>query len=655
MRCGRLCDFFFFFVLKVNGHEQMIKNCIAGFDCSATGLKRYPECELCLIDESAIGSDVNVGGWVDTIRDHGGITFIDLRDHTGILQVVVEIGNSELSKLARGLRSECVVMFRGAIAWRPKDRIDRERPTGLLELRATALELLSRAAEPAFKPRAQDSENITEAVLLRNRSLSLRGEKTQQTLRLRHRLLHSFRNFLTDKGLIEVETPLLTKSTPEGARDFLVPSRSAPGKFYSLPQSPQLFKQILMIGGIGSYFQVARCFRDEDLKSDRQPEFTQLDLEMSFVGEEDVMDIVEKTMIGSIAELSQLGLIPAKLAQSMQTPFKRISYREAMEKYASDAPDLRFDLPIVDIGDIAKDTDVQIFKAVLNSGGVVKAINAKEASGSKADKFSKKELNELIAFAQRHGAQGMAWLALREDDKLSSPIAKFIPEKQMQLLLERMDAEEGDIIFFIADTLETSNRILNPVRRELAERLNLIDPARLDFAWVVDFPLFSFSATENRLVSNHHPFTAPAQEDQATISNISDASDVEAEKTDLLKSKARAYDLVLNGVEIGGGSIRIHSDELQQSIFKIIGIDEEHAADRFGFLLDALKCGAPPHGGLALGVDRIVMLLSGAKSLREVIAFPKLGDGSDPLTGAPDYVEAEQLQELGFDVEEDED
>lgn len=633
----------------------MRNKAIAGFEASATGLRRYPKRDFCLIDESSVGCEVNVAGWVDTIRDHGGITFIDLRDHTGILQVVVEIGNSELSKLARGLRSECVVMFAGKIAWRPEERIDRERATGLLELRASGLEVISRAEDSAFKPRGPDLDGVSESVLLSNRSLSLRTEKAQRTLRLRHRLLHSFRNYLTNSGLTEVETPLLTKSTPEGARDFLVPSRSAPGKFYSLPQSPQLFKQILMIGGLGSYFQVARCFRDEDLKSDRQPEFTQLDLEMSFVGEEDVMELVEKTMTVAILELAELKLVSDELAQSMQTPFKRISYQEAIDTYASDAPDLRFDLPIVDIGDIAKDTDVQIFRAVLDDGGVVKAINAKGASGDKAEKFSKKELNELIAFAQRQGAKGMAWLALRADDKLSSPIAKFFPEEQMNLLLEIMEAVEGDIIFFIADSLEMSRRILNPVRRELAERLDLIDRNRLDFVWIENFPLFSYSAAENRLVANHHPFTAPAPEDQPDILGIGDPSDVESRRPELLKSKARAYDLVLNGVEIGGGSIRIHSEKMQQSIFKIIGIDEEHAADRFGFLLDALKCGAPPHGGLALGVDRIVMLLSGAKSLREVIAFPKLGDGSDPLTGAPDYVEADQLQDLGFDVEEDED
>lgn len=625
----------------------------AGREDSVTASRSYPLCHPCLITDDLVGKEISVNGWVDTIRDHGGITFIDLRDRSGIVQVVVEIGKSELSRLARSLRPETVVNFGGMVDWRPKDRVDPERPTGLLELDATALEVLNRAEGLQLRPTDPNWERSNEQIQLKHRSIALRSPKLQHTLRLRHQLLQGFREELCDRDLIEVETPMLTKSTPEGARDFLVPSRLSPGMFYSLPQSPQLFKQILMIGGLGGYFQIARCFRDEDLKSDRQPEFTQLDLELSFVGEEDVIGTVEEMVRKSILRLADMGLLDQKRAASMQSPFPRMDYDAAMEKYATDAPDIRFELPIVDISDIAAETDVKIFRDVIAKGGVVRVINARGAERM-TEQFSKRELNELIAFARQHGAQGMAWMAMRADGNIASPITKFFSEEQIQALLERSEARTGDIIFFIADQEEMALRVLNPVRRELGRRLGLIDEDELAFVWVENFPLMNYSEAEGRLVANHHPFTSPDASGREAIMEASAEGRVAENTEQLLATRARAYDLVLNGVEIGGGSIRIHDSELQRAIFDVIGIDAEQAGDRFGFLLDALNCGAPPHGGLALGVDRIVMLLAKARSLREVIAFPKLGDGSDPLTEAPSYVDPEQLVELGFDVEMEE-
>ena len=626
----------------------------AGRDESVTASRSYPRSHPCLITEDLVGKEISVNGWVDTIRDHGGITFIDLRDRTGIVQVVVEIGQSDLSTLSRSLRPETVVNFAGTVDWRPKDRADPERPTGLLELDATSLEVLNRAEGLQLRPTDPNWERTNEQIRLRHRSVALRSPKLQHTLRLRHRLLQSFRNELSGKHLIEVETPMLTKSTPEGARDFLVPSRLSPGMFYSLPQSPQLFKQILMIGGLGGYFQVARCFRDEDLKADRQPEFTQLDLELSFVGEEDVIGLVEEMVRNSILNLAEQGLIEQKRADSMQSPFPRIGYAEAMQRYATDAPDIRFELPIVDITDIAAETEVKIFRDVVAKGGTVRVINARGAE-RKTEHFSKRELNELISFAQQHGAQGMAWMAMRADGNIASPITKFFSEEQLDALIERCEAQTGDIIFFIADQEEMALRVLNPVRRELGRRLGLIDEDELAFVWVEQFPLMNYSEEEGRLVANHHPFTSPDAAGRELIEEVVANGSVAEQREELLRVGARAYDLVLNGVEIGGGSIRIHEAKLQRAIFDVIGIDAAQAEERFGFLLDALNCGAPPHGGLALGVDRIVMLLAKAKSLREVIAFPKLGDGSDPLTEAPSYVDPEQLLELGFDVELEED
>jgi aspartyl-tRNA synthetase len=596
-----------------------------------------------------VGSRVKVAGWADNIRDHGGITFVDLRDRSGLLQVVVEIDNGELSRLTRSLKHESVVLFEGDLKLRPEERVNKILSTGLWELKADTLEVLNRSGKIPFIPR--DQEWGSEKQRLENRVIALRSAQIQENLLLRHHALKGFRDFLSDQGLLEIETPILTKSTPEGARDFLVPSRPRQGAFYALPQSPQLYKQLLIMGGLGGYFQVARCFRDEDLRADRQPEFTQLDLELGFVAEQNVTDLVENMVQSTLSRLGALGLLSSERLVTVAPVFPRISYDEAMARYASDAPDLRFGLPIVDLTDIASASEVKVFRQVADQGGVVRAINAKGA-GNRPDQFSKTQLDELIRFAQGYGAKGMAWIAIRDGGKVSSPIAKFFSEGQLQSLLERTEAAEGDIIFFVADKEEAALRVLNPVRKELGKRLDLIDPYQLAFAWVEDFPLFEYSAEDKRLVAKHHPFTSPNQESLDLLLALASEGRLEDHIPELLRIKARAYDLVLNGIELGGGSIRIHNPALQKSMLKIIGIDDARAEDSFGFLLRALDFGAPPHGGLAIGVDRFIMLLANAASLREVIAFPKLGDASDPLTGAPDYVDPAQLKELGFEVEE---
>ena len=623
----------------------------AGSGHSVLVSRQFPAVSPCLVAASDIGNVLRIAGWVDTVRDHGGITFIEVRDRSGVVQVVVEINSGELSLLARSLRPETVITIEGEIVERPPDRINPRSLTGLWEMRPISIEVLNRPEHLPFRPSDEAWASGDEKLRLASRAIELRSDKLQRNLLLRHHVVQELRSQLSQEGLLEVETPHLTKSTPEGARDFLVPSRLNPGTFYALPQSPQLFKQLLMIGGLGGYFQIARCFRDEDLRADRQPEFTQLDIEKAFVGEEDVIELVENTVRQTLQKMAAVGLIGEERLRGVDVCFRRMSYDEALMRYATDAPDLRFDLPIVDVTDICAGSDLKIFREVAEAGGVVRAINAKKAA-LQEESFSKKELDSLIAFAQSAGAKGMAWIALREGGNIVSPITKFFAEGQLQMLLNRLEAEEGDIVFFIADSLDAALRILNPVRRELGRRLGIISDTQLAFVWIEDFPLFDYLQDSQMLTAVHHPFTVPHNNSVELIIEAAKSGRIETYIPQLREARARAYDLVLNGIEIGGGSIRIHQPALQRALFRLIGIDEWEAEDRFGFLLRALSYGAPPHGGLAIGIDRLIMILTGSSSIRDVIAFPKLGDGSCPLTGAPSIVDVEQLKALGFEVEE---
>jgi aspartyl-tRNA synthetase len=565
-----------------------------------------------------LDQETTLMGWVLRRRDHGGVIFIDLRDRWGITQVVFnpEV-NAEVHAKAHQLRSEWVIAVRGTVAKRPEDMENTKLATGAIEVLVDELRILNTSETPPF-PLDEDVE-ISDTLRLQYRYLDLRRPEVAKNLILRHQAIQTVRSYLNENDFLEVETPMLTRSTPEGARDYLVPSRVHAGKFFALPQSPQLFKQILMIAGMDRYYQIVKCFRDEDLRADRQPEFTQIDMELSFVTEEEIITIVE----GMIKTLFK-----AARGLDLQPPFNRMTYDEAMRRFGTDRPDTRFGLELVDLTEALRGCGFKVFNTVIDKGGVVKAINAKGCGG-----FSRKDLDDLTEYAGRFGARGMAWIKVKEEE-WQSPITKFFSEQEIAAMGQALDAHPGDLILFGADKPKVVHQVLSELRLELARRLGIVDENSFNFLWVTDFPLLEYDDEQKRYTAVHHPFTAP-NEDQL----------------DLLESdpgavKSRAYDLVLNGNEIGGGSIRIHSPLMQKKVFKALGIEPEEAQEKFGFLLRALELGAPPHGGIAFGVDRLMMLLTGSSSIRDVIAFPKTQKATCPLTEAPSSVARKQLTEL---------
>ncbi len=581
------------------------------------GLKRTHKCAQLGIEN--VGEKVTVMGWAQKRRDLGGVIFVDLRDISGILQIVFNNEyNEEIFKKAESIRNEYVLAVEGEVVKRSEDTVNPKIKTGEIEIAVREIRILSQSETPPVYIE-QDTE-VNEATRLKYRYLDLRRPDMQKNLILRHNVAKIVRDYFDGNGFLELETPMLTKSTPEGARDYLVPSRVHPGKFYALPQSPQLFKQLLMVSGYDRYFQLVKCFRDEDLRADRQPEFTQIDLEMSFVDVDDVLSVNEgliKTIFNEI-----LGI-------ELDTPFRRITYMEAMSRYGSDKPDTRFGLELVNVSDIVEKSGFKVFAQAVKNGGSVRAINAKGCGKS----FSRREIDGLADFVKIYGAKGMAWI-LVDENELKSPITKFFTEVEMDSLLKRLDAEPGDLLCFIADKNSVVFDSLGNLRLELARKLDLIGNNKFDILWVTEFPLLEYSEDEKRWVAKHHPFTSPMDED---IQYIGD---------DPGRVRAKAYDIIINGVEIGGGSIRIHRKDLQAKMFELLGFSDEQAWERFGFLLEAFKYGTPPHGGFAYGFDRLIMLLAGKSSIRDVIAFPKVQNASCPMTGAPDIVESKQLKEL---------
>lgn len=565
-----------------------------------------------------VGNKVRLLGWVQRRRDHGGLIFVDLRDRSGLIQVVFdpEMPDNGFNSAER-LRSEFVVSIYGSVKARPEGTVNKNLATGEIEIIAETLDILNSAMTPPFY--ILDNVDVDEIVRLRHRYLDLRRPEMLKVFKTRHQVTQIMRNYLDSKGFLEIETPILQKSSPEGARDFLVPSRVHPGEFYALPQSPQIFKQILMVSGMEKYFQIARCFRDEDLRADRQPEFTQLDIEMSFVEIEDILPIMEEMIRKIFTETAGLTLDKA---------FPRLTYVEAMERFGSDKPDTRFGMELVDVADLVKDSGFKVFADVLAKGGRVKGICARGCAG-----MPRRELDDLGKYVNTYGAKGLAYIVLAAEG-IKSPIAKFFSEEQLNLLIKRMDGQTGDIIFFVADKPNIVADALGHLRLELAERLDLIPEGQHNFLWVTEFPLLEYDETEKRYVAMHHMFTSPMDEDVPLL------------KTEPLKARAKAYDLVLNGVELGGGSIRIHRREVQEQMFSLIGLTKEEAIDKFGYLLDAFEYGTPPHGGIAFGLDRMIMLLTNRENIRDVIAFPKTQSASCLLSQAPSTVTYKQLKEL---------
>ncbi|HOV79513.1 MAG TPA: aspartate--tRNA ligase [Bacillota bacterium] len=583
---------------------------------SMNGLKRTHYCGSLRIEN--VGQQTVLTGWVQRRRDHGGLIFIDLRDRTGLVQVVFspDLHKDAFAK-AETVRNEYVIAVAGEVCRRPEGTENPNLATGRVEVLARELKILNRAKTPPFY--IEDGIEVDENLRLRYRYLDLRRPEMQEALILRHKAAKTVRDFLNEHGFLEIETPMLTKSTPEGARDYLVPSRVNPGRFYALPQSPQLFKQILMVAGFDRYYQIVRCFRDEDLRADRQPEFTQIDVEMSFVDVDDVLDLMEEMIAKLFRETAGL---------EIARPFPRMSYREAVDRFGTDKPDIRFGLELKDISDISARCGFKVFSSAVENGGLVKGINAKGCAS-----FSRKEIDDLTAYASVYRAKGLAYFVVAEDG-VKSAIAKFFNEDELSGIIERMEAEPGDLLLFVADKPRIVEDSLAALRLHLGERLGLIPEDTYRFVWVVDFPLLEYDREEGRFVAMHHPFTAPADSDIALL------------ETGPERVRAKAYDLVLNGMEIGGGSIRIHRRDIQEKLFSAIGLGRTEAEEKFGFLLEAFEYGTPPHGGIAFGFDRLIMILAKRKSIRDVIPFPKTQSATCLLTQAPAPVAAEQLKEL---------
>ena len=583
---------------------------------SMGALRRTHNCNQLGTDN--LDQEVTLMGWVLRRRDHGGVIFIDLRDRWGITQVVFnpEI-NPDVHAKAHQVRSEWVLAVKGKVERRPGDMANLKLKTGEIEVLVDKLRILNTSETPPF-PLDEESE-VSDNLRLQYRYMDLRRPEMADNLIMRHKAVQAVRNYLSDNNFLEIETPMLTRSTPEGARDYLVPSRVNAGKFYALPQSPQLFKQMLMMSGMDRYFQIVRCFRDEDLRADRQPEFTQIDMELSFAGEDDIIAITEGMIKDVFQKTRSIELAP---------PFKRMTYDEAMARFGTDRPDTRFGFELTDLTETLRGCGFKVFNSIIDKGGSVKAINAKGCAA-----FSRKDLDNLTEYAGRFGAKGMAWIKIKED-QWQSPITKFFHDDEIAAMGKALEAEPGDLILFGADDTANVNQVLAELRLELARRLGLVDNETFDFLWITDFPLVEFDTDRNRHSAVHHPFTAPFEEDLDLL------------ESDPGKVKSQAYDLVLNGNEIGGGSIRIHSPEIQERVLKVLGIDKQEADDKFGFLLRALKFGAPPHGGIAFGVDRLLMILTGSDSIRDVIAFPKTQKATCPLTEAPASVARKQLTEL---------
>lgn len=576
------------------------------------------------LTKNDIGKEVKLAGWVLRRRDHGGVIFVDLRDRTGFAQIVFNPQvNEEAHNKAQDLRSEFVISVEGKVRARSEEMINPKIPTGEIEVMVEKLELLNTSETPPFM--LEDDIDTNEEIRLKYRYLDLRRPKIFNNLYYRFLITNAFRKYLAENGFIDVETPILNKSTPEGSRDFLVPSRLSAGDFYALPQSPQIFKQILMISGFDRYYQIAKCFRDEDLRADRQPEFTQVDIETSFLSTDEFLSIMEKVIADIVKEVYNIDL---------PLPLPRLSYKEAMENYGSDKPDTRFELKLINVEDAVRGCDFAVFKNALDNKFIIRCLNAKGG-----EKLSRKDIDDFTKYVGIFGAKGLAWMRVTENG-LESNIVKFFSKENQNKILEITKAEKGDLLFFVADTPKITFDALGNLRLKVAEKLNLIDKDKLNFLWVVEFPLFEYDYKEKRISATHHPFTAPVPEDIAILEN------------DTLKVRSDTYDLVLNGNEIGGGGQRIYDSSVQAKIFNLLGISEEKAKERFGFLLDALKYGAPPMCGMAFGIDRVVMLLQKQESIREVIAFPKTQKGQCLMSGCPSTVDEEQLEELHLKIEE---
>jgi aspartyl-tRNA synthetase len=593
------------------------------FSDSMTGMKRTHMCTG--LTEEHIDEHVTIMGWVQKRRDLGGVIFLDVRDRTGLLQVVVDISSigDEGFKKSEKIRSEFVIAVKGLVEKRTEETINTNLRTGTIEVRAMELRILSDSETTPFQ--IEENSSVREDLRLKYRYLDLRRPDLQKKLMLRSKLTEVVRSFMSEEGFVDLETPMLTKSTPEGARDYLVPSRVNPGNFYALPQSPQIFKQLLMLSGFDKYYQIVKCFRDEDLRADRQPEFTQIDIEMSFVDEDDVMNMNERLLAKMFKDVMDVDIT---------LPIKRLTYQEAMDRFGSDKPDLRFGMELVNISDIVKDSDFKVFSGAVSSGGSVRGINAKTCGD-----MPRRQIDALGEAAVSYGAKGMAWIAITEDGTYKSAITKFLSEATVEAMVAALDGQPGDLLLFCADKNDVVYNTLGNLRLDIAKRLDLLKKDVFDFVWVTDFPLVEWNPEQKRYTAMHHMFTMPKEEDMELMT------------TDISKVRSRAYDICLNGNEIGGGSLRIHQREVQERVFEALGFSEEDAYDRFGFLLDAFRYGVPPHGGLAYGLDRIAMLMTGSDSIRDVIAFPKVKDASCPMTSAPGVVEEKQLEELAIRID----